>query len=91
MRFGVRALEFIANYQILEEKIISTRPTGLLVVKRISKKHIDWRELYRLITKINQLIDATMDLIYSIGKLSNKTVDLSTPAISYIKFESPRV
>lgn len=89
MRFGVRALEFIANYQISEEEIISARPTSLLILQRISEDDIDWRELYRIMTKINQLIDATMDLIFSIGKISNTKVKLVTPTISYIKFGSP--
>jgi len=88
-RFGVRALEFISNYLISKDKPIFFRPTGLLVVQRTTEDNIDWRELYRIMTKINQLIDATSDLLDSIANIANSKVKFAPPLISSIKFGSP--
>jgi hypothetical protein len=87
-RFGLRALDFIANYLISKEDIIP-RPTSLLIVQRNVGDNIDWEELYRMMTKINQLIEASSDLLDTVARISNRKLKLEKPFISSIKFGSP--
>ena len=74
MRFGVRALEFIENYRISEEKLILARPRSLIIVRKTSETGIAWRELQRIIEKIAELIEAAMMLLYSIAEISQQKI-----------------
>jgi hypothetical protein len=88
-RFGVRAFEFIANYIISEEETIFARPTGLLVVTKKSEDGITWRELYRIMGKIDELIDSSAALLYSLGEIVKREVLIAPAIISSIQFGSP--
>lgn len=89
LRFGLRALEFISNYKIFKEISPPIRSTGLLIVQRTIDHEIDWSELFRIMSKINQLIDASADLLDSIAKICHMHINLAKPFISSIRFGSP--
>ncbi|MEJ2070950.1 MAG: hypothetical protein P8X65_14575 [Syntrophobacterales bacterium] len=91
IKFGVRAFEFIDNFRITEEKLLLERPTGILIVKKNSNEPITWTELYRIIAKVNEVINATSALIESLAEISKKEISLPSPTILSIKFSSPGV
>lgn len=88
-RFGVRAFEFIAKYQIIKKEVAITRPTGIIIVKKFSKGDIFWGELYRILRKIDELMDASKSLLDSIAKIADIDIKLATPVLLSIKFSSP--
>jgi hypothetical protein len=90
-RFGVRSFEFIGKHQISKEEILLDRPTSILMVRKTSEKRIDWRELYRIMGKINELIDASTTLLYSIAEIAKRDMKFAPPVILSIKYGSPLI
>lgn len=88
-RFGVRSFEFINNYQFDRKSILLDRLTHQLVVRKTSGDKISWQELLRIISKIDELIGASSDLLDSIAKLIDIELKLSRPVLSSVKFSSP--
>lgn len=88
-RFGVRSFEFIGMYQISKEAVLLGRPTSILIVRKTSETRIDWKELYRIMGKIDELIDASTTLLYSIAEIAKRDIIISPPVILSIKYGSP--
>lgn len=88
-RFGVRSFKFIEKYRILKEKVLLDRPTSILMVKKTLERDINWRELYRIMGKINELIDASTTLLYSIAEIAKIDITFAPPVILSINYGSP--
>jgi hypothetical protein len=88
-RFGVRSFEFIANHQISKDKLLLGRATSILIVRKTSETSIDWREFYRIMKKIDELIDASTTLLYSITEIVKRDIIFAPPVILSIKYGSP--
>lgn len=88
-KFGVRSFEFIAMHQIAKGEVLPGRPTSILTVRKTSDISIDWRELYRIMGKIDELIDASTTLLYSIAEIANIDIIIAPPVILSIKYGSP--
>jgi hypothetical protein len=88
-KLGVRAFEFIAKYRLTEENLITPRLTGVLQISRAEEGNLEWRHIYRVLDKNNQLLDAVSDLIYSISEALDSKVRVATPVLMSIKFGSP--
>lgn len=90
LRFGVRSLEFIETYRISEPGILVSKPTGLLIVKKLSGKYLSWDELYRVLEKINELIEGSSELLREIAKNAGlKEFNIIQSDLSSISFDSP--
>jgi hypothetical protein len=90
LRFGVRALEFIETYRISEPELLVSKSTGLLIVKKPSGKYLSWNELYRVLEKINELIEGSSELLREIAKNAGlKEFRIIQPDLSSISFDSP--
>ena len=89
VRFGLRCMEFIDKYQIYKEEVLFNRLTGLIIVSKISDGGIPWSELYRIMGKVDELVEASSALIYSIAEAANVKIKLAKPIIASIRFESP--
>ncbi len=87
--FGSRAFEFIANYQLVDDDLSSSRLTGVLQISREEEGTLEWGYIYRIFDKTNQLLDAVRDLIYSIGEALDSEVSVARPVLMSIKFGSP--
>jgi hypothetical protein len=87
-RFGARAFEFIAKYQLGDEKR-SERLTGLIQIVREQEGDIDWEHLYRIFSKTDELLEATNTLIYAISDVLGVSIRLADPVLASIKFGSP--
>lgn len=88
-RFGIRAFEFIEKYQISKKETPFIRPTSILIVRKASEDGITWREIYRIMGKTNELIDASEVLLYSISKITNIDVKFSSTIILSMHCRSP--
>lgn len=88
-RFGIRAVEFIAKYDITGPAAVSKRLTGKLTVRRISEAGLLWSELFRILSKVDELFAAADALIYALAELAGKPISLASPVISSIKLASP--
>jgi hypothetical protein len=90
LRIGVRALQFIQTYKISKAEILISRPTGLLTVKKISGTFLSWKELYRILEKINELIGGSSELLNEVAKIIEiKEFKIIQPDVSSISFDSP--
>ena len=90
LRFGVRALQFIEKYKIPKTEILFSKPTGLLIVNKISGKYLSWNEFYRILDKINELIEGSSELLTEIAKIAGlKEFRVMQSDVSSIKFDSP--
>ena len=87
--FGIRAIEFIAKYAVTGPAAISTRLTGKLTVRRTSETGLTWSELFRVLSKVDELFAATDALIYTLAELAGKPISLASPVVSSIKLASP--
>ncbi len=88
-RFGIRAIEFIAKFATTGPAPVPTRLTGVLTIKRTSESGLNWSELFRILSKVDELLAATDDLIYSLAELVRKPISLASPVVSSIKLGSP--
>jgi hypothetical protein len=88
-RFGIRAVEFVAKYDITRPTTLPARLTGKLTVRRTSESGLIWSELFRILSKVNELFAATDDLIYALAELAGKRIRLASPVVSSIKLASP--
>jgi len=88
-RMGIRALEFISKYRLLETEKESTLPRGHLTITRSEDDKLSWENLYRILSKTNELLVASNDLIYVVADQSKTEIRLATPIIESIKFGSP--
>jgi hypothetical protein len=86
---GVRAFEFIAKYQISDEKLQSVRLTGFFHISREQKGIIDWNNAFRILEKTNELLESVSDLIYSLDDELGTNVHVAAPILESIKFGSP--
>ncbi len=90
LRFGVRALKFIETYKIIQEDIFVSKSTELLIVKKPSGKYLSWKQIYRILDKINELIHGSSELLIEIAKIAGlKEYRIIQPSISSISFDSP--
>lgn len=90
LRFGVRALEFIETYKISDIEIIVKKSPGILTVKKTSEKYLSWKELYRILEKINELVEGSSELLIEIAKSAGlKEFKIIQPTLSSITFDSP--
>lgn len=89
IRFGVRALEFISVYGIVQEENPISDLTGFLIVKKTSEEGLSWKEIYNLMGKIEKLLDASSELLKYVAEKNNIKLNLLSPILSSIKFSSP--
>ncbi|MGP8051335.1 MAG: PilZ domain-containing protein [Desulfobaccales bacterium] len=89
VRFGLRCIEFIDKYQIYKEEVLFNRLTGLIIVSKISHSEIQWSELFRIMSKVDELVEASSILIYSIAEAADVKIKVAKPIIASIRFESP--
>ena len=88
-RFGIRAIEFIAKYAVTGPEAISKRLTGKLTVTRTTEAGLIWSELFRVLSKVDELFAATDALIYSMAELAGKPISLASPVVASINLASP--
>jgi len=86
---GVRAFEFIANYQLTEDNVSVSRLTGVIQISREEDGVLEWENMYRVFDNTNQLLDAVSDLIYSLSEVLDSKVSVARPVLTSIKFGSP--
>jgi hypothetical protein len=87
-KLGARSLEFIAKYRstdLPEEN----RLNGMLVIARDIGGTISWGQLFRILEKTDEILNATDDLIYSLGDALKKEIRIAKPVLYSIKFSSP--
>ncbi len=89
MKFGVRAFEFIAKYQLEEGETLAARLTGIIKIVREQEGDLDWGDLFRILSETNKLMDAISALIYTIDEVLDTKIHLARPVLSSIKFGSP--
>ncbi len=89
VRFGLRCIEFIDKYQIYKEELLLNRLTGLIIVSKMSHNEIQWSELFRIMSKVDELVEASSTLIYSIAEAADVKIKVAKPIIASIRFESP--
>lgn len=87
-RMGIRAIEFIAKYQVSDERIDIQRLKGLLQITREMEGRLEWDDFYRVFDKTDELLDAVSDLIYSIDEFLNSDIRLARSVLSSMKFGS---
>ena len=88
-KLGVRAFEFINNYQLEESEIVVARLTGVIRIYREKEGDIGWGDLFRILNENNKLIDGISTLIYTIDEILYTQIHLASPVLSSIKFGSP--
>jgi hypothetical protein len=88
-RLGVRAFEFIAKYQISDEKVLSERLTGLFTLSREQEGILDWSNVIRILGKTDELLKSVSELIYSLNDVIGTNVQVASPELESIKFGSP--
>jgi hypothetical protein len=88
---GLRGFEFIAKYRQVREQVDASRLRGMLRVSRAETGRLDWRDVYRILEKTNEVIDAVSSLIYSIDDVVGTNIQLAPPLLVSIKFGSPGV
>ena len=77
-----------AKYQYLDDEIDIQRLRGLLKITRIIDGDLDWNEIYRVLEKTDELIDALSALMYTLDELIKSDVILASSVLSSIKFGS---
>lgn len=87
-RIGIRAIEFVAKYQFLDEEVDIQRLRGLLKITRTVDGDLDWNEIYRVFDKTDELINALSAFMYTLDELIKSDVRLARPVLSSIKFGS---
>ncbi len=88
-RMGLRAIEFVAKYRLVEEDILEFRLKGLLRVSKTPDGELEWREFYRVFAKVDELLDATGSLIYAVADYASTEITLAKPIIHSIRYGSP--
>jgi len=87
-RVGIRALEFIAKYQISDERIDLERLRGVLRISHDIEGALVWNVIHRVIDKTDELLDAVTAFIYTIGELLESDIRLARSVLLSIKFGS---
>lgn len=88
-RIGTRAFEFIAKYRIIEEERLPPRRMGLLRIVRKDAGELDWANLFRILAKTNELLEATADLLIAIEDYAGLEIYLEKPKVTSMRFGSP--
>ena len=88
-RIGLRATQFIANFQLAQEEVSLERLTAVFSLRRNADSPIDWIHLVRLLEKTTELIEATADLLYTIAEFTQSSITLARPQLESIRFASP--
>jgi len=88
-RFGVRALQFIAEYALVPPPAPVERLTHTLRLVHASEQPLSWPELFRILRKTNDLLDAAQELAYTLGDAAGSPIHLSPPIVSSIRISSP--
>lgn len=89
LRFGLRAVEFIANFSVKIPEDASPRPTNLFTMRRRSETSMSWSELFRVLSKTDELFSATEAFIHAVAELAGRRILLVSPTVTSIKFASP--
>ncbi len=87
-RLGVRAMEYIARYRIIEIDRV-TRPLGAIRISRIASEELEWENIFGVLVRVDELIKSTTDLIYILEDFYDIEIDLTRPQLEYIRFGSP--
>jgi hypothetical protein len=85
---GLRALEFVDNYR-LEELAPSERQTGYVYISRVDDSDLSWENFFRVLTKIDELLGATHDMLLAINEVVDADLKIASPSIRSIRFGSP--
>jgi len=88
-RLGVRAFEFVAKYQISDEKALPDRLTGLFTLSREQEGILDWSNVIRILGKTDELLKSVSELIYTLNDVIGTNVQVASPELESIKFGSP--
>ncbi|HMD87957.1 MAG TPA: PilZ domain-containing protein [Anaerolineaceae bacterium] len=88
-KLGVRALEFIGKYKIADSIHESARLSGVFFISRSIEGNIRWENLYRVLSKSDEFLNAIADLIYSVSDLVSSDIRLASPILESINFGSP--
>ena len=87
-RMGVRAFEFIAKYR-LEEAPAAPRQTRVLKVLRMDEGNLYWANLFRVLEKTDELLEAAEDLVISVDEIVRAGVHPAPPTLTSMNFSSP--
>jgi hypothetical protein len=82
-------LEFIAEYRLPEAEGELELPRRYLIISRSDEGEIRWDNLFHILSKTNELLVATNQLIYTIARQTDSDIRLAHPIIELIKFGSP--
>jgi len=86
---GFRAFEFVARYEQEKKGVDATRLTGIIKITRKKGGDIEWRYLFLVLSKTDELIGALSDLIITIDDLLQTDLHIVLPVLVSIKFGSP--
>lgn len=87
-RLGVRGFEFIAKYR-LKELPPASRQTRSLRVLRMDEGDLYWANLFRILEKTDELLEAAEDLVISVDEIVQAGVHPAPATLSSINFSSP--
>lgn len=88
-KLGARAFEFVAKYRVSEEDLAAHRRTGIVQLRRRDTSALAWRNLFRILERVDELLEATADLLLSVDELVHTDVHLAPSQIAMIRFASP--
>ena len=87
-RMGIRSFEFIAKYR-MKELPLAPRKTRTLRVLRHNEGDLYWANLFRVLEKTDELLEAAEDLLITIDEIVKAGVHPAAPMLSSINFSSP--
>jgi hypothetical protein len=87
-RIDAHAIQFIASYRD-ERGEAYNRGFGRLVIERDAEGKIPWVNFYGVLSTANVLIEATTQLLYTLGDACDADLRVAEPVVQYISFGSP--
>jgi hypothetical protein len=87
-RVDVRAAQFLASYRDNQGESYH-RGFDRLFIERDVEEKILWDDFYRVLTTANELIQATTELLYTLGDAFDTDIRVAETVIQRISFGSP--
>lgn len=86
---GIRALQYIEKYNVMDEEELTGRLNGILTITREKEGEIKWENLFIVFEKVNLLLNALEDFVYALEDTIGVKMLVARPVLKSISFGSP--